>query len=301
MSDNRVYSILIFRPMVFILLFAVTLLSCTREEFDTKGFSELPSGVLFKLHKIGELTDKPESGNYVKIDVAYSVSNDSVFYSGTREFALGKSVNNNDLSYCIKQLAEGDSASFIINTNNLFSEKNGMHAIDFLRDKPKVKIDIALRKISSEEEYNNQRTEFLSWIDNPEIYEKEQIKEYIKQNKLNMQISGSGMYYCKIKEGNGKKPVSGDILSLNYEGQMINGKYFDSTKKRREYFSYKYGVQYQVIKGFEEAVSRMTEGEKVMIILPSWLAFGKEGSATGIIPPFTSVIYELELVKINKQ
>ncbi len=301
MSDRRFNSILILKPMVFILLLAGTLQSCIRDEFDTKGFSELPSGIMFKLHKIGEFTDKPEAGDYVKIDVSYSVLNDSVFYSGTREFALGRSINNTDLNYCIQQLAEGDSASFIINTDNLFTEKNGAHAIDFLRDKSKIKIDIALRRILSEEEYNNQRTEFLSWIDNPETYETEQIEEYIKQNKLKMKTSGSGMYYCKLREGNGKKPVSGDILSLNYEGKMINGKYFDSTKKRREYFSYKYGVQYQVIKGFEEAVSRMTEGEKVMIILPSWLAFGKEGSATGIIPPFTSVIYELELVKINKQ
>jgi FKBP-type peptidyl-prolyl cis-trans isomerase len=53
----------------------------------------------------------------------------------------------------------------------------------------------------------------------------------------------------------------------------------------------------QVIGGLEEAIGRMREGEKALIILPSELAWGEKGSSTGIIPPFTSVIYELELLK----
>jgi peptidylprolyl isomerase len=43
----------------------------------------------------------------------------------------------------------------------------------------------------------------------------------------------------------------------------------------------------------------MNEGEKAKFIIPSQLTYGKKGSSTGIVPPYTTVIYEIELVKLN--
>jgi FKBP-type peptidyl-prolyl cis-trans isomerase len=55
----------------------------------------------------------------------------------------------------------------------------------------------------------------------------------------------------------------------------------------------------QVIKGVEEALSFMREGDIVLLLIPSWLGFGIDGSSTGIVPPRTPIVYELELKKVN--
>jgi FKBP-type peptidyl-prolyl cis-trans isomerase len=103
-----------------------------------------------------------------------------------------------------------------------------------------------------------------------------------------------------IKEGEGETVKRGDTLVLNYEGRFLNGKYFDSTYKRNRAFEYIYGTEWQVIKGMEIAVSGMKEGERAIFIMPSDLAFGTRGNSNGAIPPFSTLIYEIELEQIRK-
>ena len=62
-----------------------------------------------------------------------------------------------------------------------------------------------------------------------------------------------------------------------------------------------YGQEGQVIKGLEKAISFMNEGMKAKFIIPSQLAFGEMGSSSGIIPPNATLMYEIELLNINKQ
>ena len=88
-------------------------------------------------------------------------------------------------------------------------------------------------------------------------------------------------------------------MTVNYEGRFLNGKFFDSTVRRKQPFQFVYGTEWQVVEGLEEAIGMMKEGEKSLFILPSNLAFGTEGSSTGIVPPFTSLIFEVELLAIN--
>jgi FKBP-type peptidyl-prolyl cis-trans isomerase len=107
----------------------------------------------------------------------------------------------------------------------------------------------------------------------------------------------NGLYFNTLQEVAGKPVEVGDIVTVNYEGRFLNGKFFDSTIKRNQPFEFIYGTEMQVIHGLEDAIGRMREGEKALVILPSELAWGEKGSSTGIIPPFTSVIYEVELIK----
>jgi len=60
-----------------------------------------------------------------------------------------------------------------------------------------------------------------------------------------------------------------------------------------------YGTEWQVIKGLEEAIGLMREGEKSLFILPSELGFGNQGSSSQVIPPFTSLIFEVEILKVS--
>jgi len=103
-----------------------------------------------------------------------------------------------------------------------------------------------------------------------------------------------------VNEGNGTTVKSGDTVVVHYEGRFLNGGYFDSTYKRNQAFEFVLGQEWQVIEGLEKAIRIMSEGEKAIFVIQSQLAFGSKGSSTGIVPPFTSIIFEVDLIDVKK-
>jgi FKBP-type peptidyl-prolyl cis-trans isomerase len=196
-------------------------------------------------------------------------------------------------------LAKDDSASFIISAANFFRKTLSSDLPSFLKENDKIKINVAIIDIQTPQEYNREKEAFLKWIEDFGVYEKTILKQYLDGAKLKVKPLSSGMFYLVLKPGNNKGVTLGDTVVVHYEGRFLNGKFFDSTRQRKEAFQFVYGQQWQVIKGMEEAIGMMHEGEKALFIMPSELAFGETGSSTGIIPPFTSLIFEVELVKIK--
>ncbi|NJO91314.1 MAG: peptidylprolyl isomerase, partial [Chloroflexia bacterium] len=83
----------------------------------------------------------------------------------------------------------------------------------------------------------------------------------------------------------------------HYTGSLINGEIFDSSYNRNKPFAFKLGAK-EVIDGWEEGFSYMKKGGKARFIIPSELAYGKEGFST-IIPPYSSLLFEVELIDIK--
>ena len=104
----------------------------------------------------------------------------------------------------------------------------------------------------------------------------------------------SGLQYQVLREGNGKKPKATDQVRCHYEGTLINGTVFDSSYKRNEPADF--GLQ-QVIAGWTEGVQLMAEGAKYRFYIPYMLAYG-EGGAGAMIPPFATLIFDVELIKV---
>ncbi len=77
---------------------------------------------------------------------------------------------------------------------------------------------------------------------------------------------------------------------------FLDGEKFDSSYDRGEPFEFTLGAG-QVIKGWDEGISYMKEGGKATLIMPSSLAYGAYGA--GIIPPYTSLIFEVELIDVK--
>jgi FKBP-type peptidyl-prolyl cis-trans isomerase len=168
----------------------------------------------------------------------------------------------------------------------------------FLKNQAEMKVDVEMLDVQSELDYENQKKAFLKWVEDFGQYEKEILSQYIRQNKINIRPTSSGLYFISLNQGKKNRVNPGDTVIVDYEGKFLDGKFFDSTKKRHESFQFVYGTEWQVVKGLEEAIGMMSEGEKAIVIVPSDMAFGTDGSSTGIIPPFTSLIFEVELVKI---
>ncbi|MFH1181289.1 MAG: FKBP-type peptidyl-prolyl cis-trans isomerase [bacterium] len=102
-----------------------------------------------------------------------------------------------------------------------------------------------------------------------------------------------------LKEGAGETAELGDTVSVHYTGWLENGVKFDSSVDRGQPFSFALGAG-QVIKGWDIGVEGMKIGEKRKLIIPSELAYGSQG-AGGVIPPDAVLIFEVELLKINKR
>ncbi len=103
----------------------------------------------------------------------------------------------------------------------------------------------------------------------------------------------SGLMYIVLKEGAGKSSPKADTeVTVNYEGEFLDGKIFDSSYKRGKPATFKVG---QVIPGWSEALMSMKKGEKRLLIIPPELAYGKMGYP-GVIPPNSFLVFTVELL-----
>jgi FKBP-type peptidyl-prolyl cis-trans isomerase len=286
------------KKIIFALIVASALYSCDRLS-KYPGYSKTWSGIYYKLLTIGEDNAKAQPGDYVTFDISYKTIKDSLFFSGRRKFQVTKPEYEGSVDECFTMLAKGEKAEFIISASNFFKKTLQNNLPSFLKPEVDMKIIINMVDIQSSKQYENEKKAFLRWIEDFGDYEKEILSQYMQEQKLSISPVGSGLYYIKVKKGDGRKVAKGDTVTVDYEGRFLDGKFFDSTVKRHESFQFVYGTEWQVVKGLEEAIGMMEEGEKAIVILPSELAFGETGSSTGIIPPFTSLVFELELIKIN--
>lgn len=125
---------------------------------------------------------------------------------------------------------------------------------------------------------------------------KEAGEKYLAENakKDGVVTLPSGLQYQVIKEGNGKKPSAKDTVRCHYEGFLIDGTVFDSSVQRGE--PAEFGLQ-QVIAGWTEGLQLMQEGAKYRFFIPYILAYGESG-AGGSIPPFATLIFDVELIEV---
>jgi len=281
------------------LLFIVISAFMACQENPHPGFAVSKSGIYYRLHSVGESAYKAQVGDYITVDIAYKTMADSLFFEGRRKFQVTQPDYEGAIDECFTMLAENEKATFIMSVDSFFVKtlESGLPA--FLNSGSDMKIDVSVLNIQTKKQYEREKEAFLNWINDFGEYEKVLLKHFIEEQKLDVDPTNSGLFYIVLKEGTGKQVEHGDTILVDYEGKFLNGKFFDSTKKRHDPFQFVYGQKWQVIEGLEEAIGMMREGEKALFILPSDIAFGNRGSSTGIIPPFTSVLFEVELLSVK--
>lgn len=133
--------------------------------------------------------------------------------------------------------------------------------------------------------------------------EKQQAEENIAKGKSYLEENGkregvittkSGLQYEVLTEGTGKSPKATDKVRCHYEGRLTDGSVFDSSYQRGEPADF--GLN-QVIAGWTEGVQLMKEGAKYRFHIPYLLGYGERGAGASI-PPYATLVFDVELIKV---
>ncbi|WP_333818895.1 FKBP-type peptidyl-prolyl cis-trans isomerase [Ohtaekwangia sp.] len=120
---------------------------------------------------------------------------------------------------------------------------------------------------------------------------------FLNENKTKegVKTTASGLQYKVVKSGTGKVPKATDNVTVHYTGKLTDGTVFDSSVERGQPVTF--GVS-EVIPGWTEALQLMHEGDKWMLYIPQELGYGERGAGAQI-PPYATLVFEVELIKVN--
>lgn len=252
------------------------------------GYSVTDTGLNYKIHTIGEPLEVLHDSEVISYDWILSKMNDAVIQTThTVVDRLYIQKNDTGIAELLGLMAMGDSATAILKGFNGY----GFQTAD------SVKISIKL----------HQHTPYRQWLFYQKYPELEYDLEMSEQLLLTKILNGypqdsieyiGGVFLIHQIVGSGPYPVKGDEVILESIGRTSKGNIIESSKDRGLAFSYVLGHQDQVLEGFDYGVRHLKKGGMATFIIPSKLAFGSKGSSTGIVKPYETIIYEVEMLQI---
>lgn len=121
-------------------------------------------------------------------------------------------------------------------------------------------------------------------------------EKFLAENakRAGVTVLPSGLQYEIVSRGIGRKPKATDKVKCHYEGTLVDGTVFDSSRRRGEPATFPLNG---VIRGWTEGLQLMQEGAVYRFFIPYNLAYGENG-AGGSIPPYAALVFEVELIEV---
>ncbi len=115
--------------------------------------------------------------------------------------------------------------------------------------------------------------------------------------KPTVKTTATGLQYEVISEGKGAKPKATDVVKVNYKGSLLDGTVFDDSSQHGGPATI---PLVQVVPGWREGISLMPVGSKYRFWIPAALGYGEQGTPGGPIPPNATLVFEVELLGVEK-
>ena len=190
---------------------------------------------------------------------------------------------------------------------------------DTIKNVEIIKIGRAAKKFNAAKEFSNYQKIFEANRLLTEAKVEKVAKKTLSSFSENLNKATelpSGLKITIIKSQNGEFPQKGVNVKVNYAGYFTDGKLFDTNRKEiaiayevyshvkedskgYDPFTTVYGPDAKLIAGFKEGLQKMRIGDRAMLYIPSHLGYGEQG-AGNIVPPNSDLIFDLELVEVEK-
>lgn len=288
-------------------IFSASLVICsmiaceTKEESQFPGYEEIENGLYIKYHTKNESGKSAKIGDILTMSLSYRTENDSLLFDSRmngQDFQIPADSGQyeGDLMAAFLELNEGDSASIIMGAENFFTKTAGMERPKFIDSSANLLFEVGVKRIQSMEEVRRQQDSINSIRMQQESMD---LQSYLQKNNITAEPTTSGLIYIPVLEGSGEQAKSGDKVSVHYRGMLLDGTEFDSSVGRGVPFEFTLG-QGQVIPGWDEGIAMMKEGGKAQLIIPSNLAYGANPRPGGPIKPYSTLVFDVELVKVGE-
>lgn len=289
------------RNFAFFLFCIAFVQACNFSEFQ--GYKKVDSGLHFKLISLGDRNYAPQDGDLVRFRITISNPYGHKLYPSDYSVALDspdlvfKSNYKGGLYEALSLMNEGDSAHFILDRKMLMLE-NIPYIIAIEDTSSKWHFQIQVYRILTPTELQEE-LERMRWRLDSEMNEHILLEDFLKYNQVGKEYFHDGIYILPVTEGKGKLPKSGDVLKVHYKAYFIDNTQLDDTYYLNRPLEIVLGKPGQLLNGFDMGLRTMKKGGKSIFIMPSQFAFGERGASNGSVPPFTTVIYETELLSIE--
>ncbi len=249
---------------------------------------------------------KPLAGDVVELAMMYKNSRDSVLFDNRKgeynfTYVMTKPVYRYDFNVALGKLGVGDSASFVMNADSFYLKTIAMDKLPpYVKKGSNLTFFVKMKSMTPHQEYLKKQftenQEYLNKMEGLRKLEKDSLSIFLDVKKIKVQPTSTGLYFIPDGEGNGPSPTSGKTAVIHYQASFLNGKTFDDTHVQDMPLEIVIG-KHMTLKGLEEGVCLMKKGGKARLIIPSYLGFGE--NAAGSVPPFTTLVYDVELIDVK--
>lgn len=199
-----------------------------------------------------------------------------------------------DFIRVLPSLKSGDSVSLSFLADSLFIAYYAMQPPSVLLGRT-VHLHLKLQEILDEEAYYARLEKTHDELKTKAITE---FDTYLRQNNVTEMPVGTGTVKATLVPGTGVQAFYGDVVSIHMVQRLFDGTEIENSYKAGRPFEYEIGGNYG-LKGMDEALVKMKKGEKAMVYLPYFLAFGERGDG-GKVPPYANLVIEMELLEVRK-
>lgn len=277
------------KQIVSIFVAATMLAACS--QFKTE---KTETGLKYRFYKQDEAGKKPKEGDLITFHLKIQNSTDSVlqttFGSGNPiKMPFQKGNFKGSFEEGLGMMTTGDSATFYVSADSLY--KAAMQPLpQAVKAGSDMKFTVKMIAVQTREEFDNATVQ-------KQKDESKIVEAFLAKNYPTAVRTASGLAYVTEKVGTGLGIAVGDTVKVNYTGKFLNGKTFDSSIGR-EPLGLLAGKG-MVIKGWDEILLLMKKGQKLTVVVPSNMAYGKEG-AQGAIEPYSPLMFDMEVVDVKK-
>jgi FKBP-type peptidyl-prolyl cis-trans isomerase FkpA len=287
---------------------AVLLTGC-----DSKEYKTLESGLQYKYFEEGE-GPAPNEGDFMILNMDYYLDkNDSLLFSSQdRPFPLAVPYQDSvwrsskgELQEGFHMLKKGDSVGFKLSADKFF----GRMLPPSINKEEVIRVNVGVKNVMDPQAYREfeqeimqkQQEERMAQMEEQHATDVEKIEAYLKENNIEAQKTEDGLFYVIREEGKGKEAENGKLVHVHYTGKTLAGEKFDSSLDREpvEPFAFVLG-QGRVIRGWDQGIALLQEGDKATLYIPSTMAYGPRGAGGGVIGPNEILIFDVELVKVEE-